>query len=360
VSTPTRRSSRALPAWMAPAPRSRRPRRRIVLVLLVAVLAVGALAAVVTDTLGAGYAFGRVVARVELFLNPPPDRETAVTVEATPRPRGSAAAAIGGLAPSANGSPKPTAGVSPADTPTSSAPAASARGASVAAASPSAAITASGAPTADATPTPQPTRGPVALSIVDDPDAVFAHELTKEWCAVAATQIVLAILGKGGTSDAFQRKLADRIGEWESRRDSRDGGWGPGAIALALKAYGVPGYEVRAYRTREDALLDSALAIAETRKPAILLAWYGAHTWVMTGYMADADPLVYDDAQITHAQILDPWYPTVSTIWGASHRPGFFQDMSDLAREYLPWSRPEGQYPDRDGRFIAVVPTTPR
>ena len=201
----------------------------------------------------------------------------------------------------------------------------------------------------------------MTLSIVADPDAVFAHELTKEWCAVAATQIVLAMLGKGDTSTRSRRELAGRIGEWESRRDSRDGGWGPAAIALALKAYGVTGYEVRAYRTREDALLDSALAITDTQKPAVLLAWYGAHTWVMTGYKADGRPApVYDDAQITHAQILDPWYPTVSTIWGASHRPGFYQDMADLAREYLPWARPEGPYPDRDGRFIAVVPTTPR
>jgi hypothetical protein len=198
------------------------------------------------------------------------------------------------------------------------------------------------------------------VSIVRNPDAVFAHELTKEWCAVAATQSVLAILGKGDTSDAFQREIAGRIGEWESRRDSLDGGWGPGAIALALKAYGVTDYEVRAYETRGDALLDAALAIDETHKPVLLLTWRGAHTWVMTGYKADADPNVYVDARLTHAQILDPWYPFVSSIWGASHRPGFYQTMAEMEENYLPWDRPEGRYADRDGKFIAVVPTTPR
>ena len=45
-------------------------------------------AAIATDTLRAGYYFGRVVARAELFLNPPPDRDTAATVASTPRPRG--------------------------------------------------------------------------------------------------------------------------------------------------------------------------------------------------------------------------------------------------------------------------------
>jgi hypothetical protein len=197
----------------------------------------------------------------------------------------------------------------------------------------------------------------VKFTITPNPDAVFAHELTKEWCAVAGTQMVLTILGKADTSDAFQTKLAGRIGEWESKRDSLDGGWGPGAIALALKAYGIDGYEVRAYQTRGDALLDAALAIAQTHEPAILMTWRGAHTWVMTGYKADADITVYPDANLQSVQILDPWYPNISSIWGASHSPGFYQSVEEMAVDYLPWQRPEGSYPDRDGKFIAVVPT---
>jgi hypothetical protein len=30
-----------------------------------------------------------------------------------------------------------------------------------------------------------------------------------------------------------------------------------------------------------------------------------------------------------------------------------------MRRNYLPWDRPEGNYPGRDGRFLAVVPTLP-
>jgi hypothetical protein len=30
-----------------------------------------------------------------------------------------------------------------------------------------------------------------------------------------------------------------------------------------------------------------------------------------------------------------------------------------MVRNYLQWKRPEGRYPDRDGLFIAVVPTIP-
>jgi hypothetical protein len=171
--------------------------------------------------------------------------------------------------------------------------------------------------------------------------------------------MTLSVLGLADTSKSFQEKLAHQIGDWESSRDSRNGDWGPGAMALALEAYGAPGYEVRAYETRADALRDAARAISTTSSPAILLAWRGAHTWVMTGYRATADPTIFDDARVTGAYILDPWYPRISSIWGPSDPPGTFQDSAEMERNFLPWKRPEGKYPDRDGRFIVVVPTIP-
>jgi hypothetical protein len=130
-------------------------------------------------------------------------------------------------------------------------------------------------------------------------------------------------------------------------------------MVKALEAYGVAGYEVRAYETRQDALRDSAKAIQETGAPVLLLSWRGAHTWVMTGFRANADPLLFADAKVSGAYILDPWYPRISSIWGPSDKPGTFQDAAEMKRNYLPWKRPEGLYPKRDGLFIAVVPTLP-
>jgi hypothetical protein len=208
-----------------------------------------------------------------------------------------------------------------------------------------------------ATPKPTQPRKPVDVDIVKNHDAVFAHELRDTWCSPAGVQMVLAVLGHGNTSHAFQRELQDRVHEWESLKDSRDGLWGPSAMSLALDAYGAKGYEVRAYKTRQGALRDGARAIKATRSPVILLAWRGAHTWVMTGYRADADPAVFADARIDGAYILDPWYPDISSIWGASDPPGTFQDDSEMVRNYLKWKRPEGSYPERDGLYISVVPT---
>jgi hypothetical protein len=264
---------------------------------------------------GLGDKFDRLVAKVERFvMGPPPaDRATVPTVTITP--------------------PPPTLSPTPA---------------------PSLALGASATPS----PTPVP-RVPVDVTVVKDPEAVFAHEIRKDWCAPAGIQMTLASLGLADTSDAFQQKLAGRIHEWETYADSHNYEWGPSAMASALAAYGAPGYVIHAYDSRGLAMRDAAIAISQTRSPALLLAWRGAHTWVMTGYRADADPLVFPDANITGTYILDPWYPWKSTIWGQSDPPGTFQDLAEMKRNFLPWKRPEGTYPDRDGKFIVLIPTLP-
>ena len=199
----------------------------------------------------------------------------------------------------------------------------------------------------------------VDIDILTDHAAVFSHEIDKDWCVPAGIEIVLAITGNGAPSDTRQRKIASRVREWESYADSHNGAWGPAAMALALEEYGAGGYEIRAYETRQDALRGAAQAISTTNSPAVLLAWKGAHTWVMSGYRANADPVVFDDAVITGAYILDPWYPWVSSIWGRSDPPGTFQDTAEMNRNFLAWKRPEGKYPDRDGKWIVLVPTIP-
>ena len=284
-------------------------------------------AAVATDTFGAGHMWLRVINRVERFMaGPVPDRPTVATVKVTEPPE-----------ETQSPTPVPTAtpSLKPGDSP---------------------------APTPEPTPkpTPKPKPKPVDVNIVRDPNKVFAHELRPDWCAPAGVQSVLAVLGRVNTSDDTQREIAGRVHEWEAYSDSHNGEWGPGAMALALKAYGAPGYEVRAFETLTYALRDAATAIKKTHSPAILLAWRGAHTWVMTGYRASGDPATFRNTRIDGAYILDPWYPDVSSIWGPSNPPGFFTSFAELQDNFLPWHRPEGRYKDRDGLFITVVPTKPR
>ena len=306
----------------------RRPstRRRLALRLGAVGLAVAVVGttAIWTDAFGVGERWESVVKRVDRFLaGPVPDRSSVPTIVVD----------------------EPSASPSPLATALPSVPAT--------------AVPSTG-PVASATPQLPPARSPVDLRMTADPAASFAHQLTKDWCSPAAIQIVLALHGKGDTSQALQRQIAGRVREFESWADSHNGGWGPAAISEALAAYGVPGYQIRAYQTRELALRGAAAAIVQTEAPVILLAWRGAHNWVMSGFRADADPTRFPDAVVSGTYILDPWYPSISSIWGPSDPPGSFQDNAEMIRNFLPWKRPEGAYPDRDGRFIVLIPTVSR
>jgi hypothetical protein len=294
------------------------PRRVVALLLALALLGVSA---IWLNVLGVGTRFENLVDKVALIVDPPPDRPIEDEVLVTPEPT---------EAPTPTPVPTPRPPLAPGQT-----------------------------EPPPPTPSPAPVREAVDVDLLADPEAAFISEKDKDMCAVAGTQMVLAMHGKAVLTDAFQRELAGRIDEWESRRDSKNGGWGPSAMVKALEAYGVAGYEVRAYETRQDALRDSAKALQETGAPVLLLSWRGAHTWVMTGFRANADPLLFADAKVSGAYILDPWYPRISSIWGPSDKPGTFQDAAEMKRNYLPWKRPEGLYPKRDGLFIAVVPTLP-
>jgi len=304
------------------APEPRRRLRQLVIGVVILGVVTGAVggAAIATDTLGMGGHWQGLLNRIDRFITGPvPDRPTLATVLVTPPP---------------SSTPSPTTKATASRRPGASA-------------------------TAVPTPSPPPHRVSVDVNVVQNPNAVFKTEIHKDWCAAAGVQIVLAQFGLADTSDATQGKIADQVRTWESYADSHNGAWGPAAMALALKAYGAPGYQIRAFDSRMDALRDAAKAIETTGSPAILLAWTGAHTWVMSGFRADADPAVFDDAKIFGTYILDPWYPRISSIWGPSDPPGTFQDWSEMVRNFLPWKRPEGRYPDRDGLFITVVPTLP-
>jgi hypothetical protein len=313
--------------------RARRPLRRYVAIVLVLAVIGGSLGvlAIATDTLGAGQRWDSLVARVDRFLaGPVPDRQTVDTVEVTdPGDEGIEPEEedpdAGSFAPN-----EPSAVPTPTSVPT---------------------------PIPDPTPTPQVPREPVDVDIVTKPKQVFASQAHKDWCAPAGVQMALAVMGLVDTSEKTQREIHGKVRTWESYEDSHNGDWGPGAMVLALDAYGAPGYEIHAFKTRQGALRGAAKAIEATGAPVILLAWRGAHTWVMTGFRADADPAIFKDAHITGTYILDPWYPRISTIWGPSDPPGTFQDESEMERNFLKWRRPEGRYPDRDGKYIVLIPT---
>ncbi|MGZ8527665.1 MAG: hypothetical protein ACXWWR_02640, partial [Candidatus Limnocylindrales bacterium] len=60
--------------------------------------------------------------------------------------------------------------------------------------------------------------------------------------------------------------------------------------------------------------------------------------------------------KVTHLWIEDVWYPRISSIWGTSRPPDSLVAVRLMPQDYLPWKRPTGRYPAKDGKFVLIVP----
>jgi hypothetical protein len=173
-----------------------------------------------------------------------------------------------------------------------------------------------------------------------------------------AIQNMVNIIGPSvDLTTARQQQIGDKLVSLTTAQDSYDGGFGPAGWALTMPQLGVGQYKLVIDATFDQAMRDAALALAQTTRPVGLLTWWGAHSWVMTGFKADADPLLFPSTfKLKGAYIVDPFYPRVSSIWGQTLGPDSFRDMTAMAHNYLGWKRPEGHYPARDGKWLLVIP----
>lgn len=206
-------------------------------------------------------------------------------------------------------------------------------------------------PTADA---PTGSR-PFAMNLYHRGD--FATQVTKTYCVPGAMQTMMNVMDKGATKASRARQ--DRLHRLVRRLSTdrlRGAGAEPEGWARGLERLGYGGYEVVETKTRAGAIRVAARAIRETGRPAGLLVWRGAHAWVMTGFRATADPAVRRDFRVTHVRIVDVWHPRVSSIWGASVKPNTLVRVGKLREDYLRWRRPLMKYPEKDGKYVLVVP----
>ncbi|HEY8168880.1 MAG TPA: hypothetical protein VIF84_09205 [Candidatus Limnocylindrales bacterium] len=232
-------------------------------------------------------------------------------------------------------------------------------------------------PTAIETPRPTPTTTPPppgpAVPELDPPVGAkgpfgmdlhrkrdFVTQMTPHYCVPAAMQTMINIMSPGAdqtrdTQDALY-KLARRL----STKKLVGKGAEPEGWARGLTELGFGAYEVGVHATRRDAVQAAAKAIRLTGRPVGLLVWRGAHSWVMSGFQATADPAVTDDYVVTGVVIEDVWYPRVSSIWGASEPPESLVRVRDLDKDYLRWRRPTRRYANKDGQFVTILPVPGR
>jgi putative peptidoglycan lipid II flippase len=208
----------------------------------------------------------------------------------------------------------------------------------------------SGEPASSASPTPRP--GPFAMDLYEDGD--FVGEFRDIWCLPAAMQTAMNIMDVGAdTSRATQGRLFNLT---RSLAPAPDGAAEPEAWAKGLFQLGYGAYEVRALPSIKSAIQLAAKQIRLTSRPAGLMVWRGAHTWVMSGFTATADPALTNAFTVTAVRIEDVWYPRLSKLWGYSRKPDALVPVEQLSEDFLPWRRPRGSYPAKNDKFVIIIP----
>jgi hypothetical protein len=182
----------------------------------------------------------------------------------------------------------------------------------------------------------------------------FVSQATKDQCLSAAMQIMLNVIGPTDDRSAKTQARLDALAMKLS--DGRPGATEPRGWAAGLEQLGAGGYEVMVAPTRGKAIERAVRAIRATGRPAGLLVWRGAHSWVLHGWEASGDPAGADPITVTHLWVSDPWYPRISSIWGPSRGPNARITPAQLEEDYLPWRRPTGRYPGMDGAYVVILP----
>ena len=209
-------------------------------------------------------------------------------------------------------------------------------------------------PSSTAALNPAAAAGPFAMNLYRRGD--FVSQTSKINCVPASMQTMMNIIDRGADRRASTQRRLYTL----ARRLSTDKLVGDGAEpegwARGLQREGYGRYVVDARGSIGAAIKTAARAIRMTGRPAGLLTWRGAHSWVMSGFKATADPAATSDFTVTHVYIQDVWYPRVSSIWGASRPPNALVPVARLKEDYLPWRRPTARYPEKDGKFVVVLP----
>ncbi len=206
---------------------------------------------------------------------------------------------------------------------------------------------------------PRPHAGPFQMDLYRR--NAMVSELLPWWCMPAAMQTMINIMRPHGLdrTRATQARLYRLARSLSTDRLDGKGaepiGWADGLTRL-----GFGKYIVSVHRTRGDAIRTAAKALRMTGRPVGIIAWRGAHSWVMSGFRATADPALTNHYTVTAVAIEDVWYPRVSSIWGPSTPPDTWIPFERLPQDFLPYHRYGTRYPGLDGRFLLVLPVAGR
>ena len=142
----------------------------------------------------------------------------------------------------------------------------------------------------------------------------------------------------------------------DEREFDRCRGMGISEWAGLLNRYDYGPYGLTGYKSRQNALRNAALMMRKTGKPVGLVVWRGAHAWVMSGFTATADPALTRDFTVTSVWVQRPVVSARELLLGSLAPAQPRVSPSVLGQDFLPYGRPGRRNPERDGRYMLVLP----
>lgn len=206
-----------------------------------------------------------------------------------------------------------------------------------------------------ASPTPP---GQFAMDLYQPGD--FIGELKNTWCIPAAMQTMENIMNAGADTteqtQAYLYDLANQISE------ARNGDPNPEGLTGGLQQGGYGNYAIQTKPTLAAAVKQVVKQIRLTNRPAAIFVWYGWHTWVISGFVASADPATTDNYNVLSVYVEDVWYNRHSTLWnktrgGYSRPPDSLVAYGLLPQDYLKWDQAV-YYPGKQAQFVFAVPVS--
>ncbi len=142
----------------------------------------------------------------------------------------------------------------------------------------------------------------------------------------------------------------------------REGGAEPEAWAIGLQRLGYGNYEVSIQPTLQAAIQLAAKQVRLTNRPAGLMVWRGVHSWVMSGFEATRDPArdrrLHGDRGLRRGRLVSAPVEHLGLLEPAGH-PG--SGEGPPASTSCPGtSSYDGPHPDKDGKYVIVIPVTLR
>ena len=182
---------------------------------------------------------------------------------------------------------------------------------------------------------------------------VYSEQATWTWCTAASVQIIRNILfDRSDHGSAQQRQYFDYMRA--SNRYQRPGhrGVDPQGFLAGLQHYADPRYTLVASPTFDAAVRSAVTRLRLTGAPVALLVARGRHAWVLTGFVATADPAVTSSFRVVSVRVVGPLYGRQS-INGYDAPPDTSLSYAALRRFLLPYRFRLATSPWA-GRFVTI------